>query len=182
MNLKGQQTIRSAGLLIVIGQLGRLHSVDVVYEVKPLGSDPVGIPFPFLDRLADFLGIPEFLGILLQLPLVVEGKSRVKSTVRQNAPEAFPVADARVTVSGFEIGLIASDPPPVMLARFNETTILDPTVSTLDLEIEMKIEILHFQILADDEGVSLGWILLGCLTNDCTILDAPEFGISVPTL
>ena len=182
MDLKGQQTIGPTGLLIVIGQLGRLHSVDVMYEVKPLGSDPVSIPFPFLDRLADFLGIPEFLGILLQLTLVVEGKSRVKSTVRQNAPEAFPVADARVTVSGFEIGLIASNPPPVMLARFNKTTILDPTVSTLDLEIEMQIEILHFQILADDEGVSLGWILLGCLANDCTILDAPEFGISVPTL
>ena len=46
----------------------------------------------------------------------------------------------------------------------------------------MKIEILHFQILANDEGVSLGGVLLGCLANDSPILDAPKFGITVPTL
>ena len=106
----------------------------------------------------------------------------MKTTIRQNAAKALAVADARVTVSGLEVRLIASDPPPVMIAGLDETTVLNPTVASLDLEIKMKIEILHFQILANDEGVSLGGLFLGCLANDSPILDAPKFGITVPTL
>ena len=118
----------------------------------------------------------------MQLPLVVQGKGRMKTTIRQNAAKALAVADARVTVSGFEVRLIASDPPTVVLARLDETAVLNPTVASLDLEIETKIEILHFQILANDKGVSLGGVLLGCLANDSAIFDAPKFGITVPTL
>jgi hypothetical protein len=106
----------------------------------------------------------------------------MKATIRQNAAKALAVTDTRVTVSGFEVRLIASDPPTIMLAGLDETAVLNPTVTSLDLEIEMKIEILQFQILADDKGVSLGGVLLGCLANDSSILDAPKFGITVPTL
>ena len=59
----------------------------------------------------------------------------MKATIRQNAPKALAIADARVTVSGFEVHLIASDPPSVMLAWFDETAVLNPTVTSLDLEI-----------------------------------------------
>ena len=66
----------------------------------------------------------------MQLPLVVQGKGRMKTTIRQNAAKALAVADARVTVSGLEVRLIASDPPTVMLAGLDETTVLNPTVAS----------------------------------------------------
>ena len=65
MDLKGKQTIGPTGFLVVIGQLGHFHPVDVMYEMKTLGSDSVTVPFLFLDRLAELLGVSEFLGILL---------------------------------------------------------------------------------------------------------------------
>ena len=99
-----------------------------MHEMKTLGGDSVGIPFLFLHCLADFLGVPEFLSVFLQLPLVVQGKGGMKTTIRQNATKALPVANARVTVSGFEICLIASYPPTVVLARFDETAVLNTRV------------------------------------------------------
>ena len=107
-----------------------------MHEMKALGSDPVGIPFPFLYCLADFLGVPEFLGILLQLTLVVQGKSGVKTAIRQNAAKALTIANTRVTIARFEVCLIATDPPTVMLARFDEASVLDAAVPTLYLEIQ----------------------------------------------
>ena len=73
MDLKGKQAIGPTGLLVIIGQLGGLHPVDVMNEMKPLGSDPVGVPFTLLDGFADFLCIPEGRCLLLQFALFVEG-------------------------------------------------------------------------------------------------------------
>ena len=143
MDLKGKQTVRPAGLLVVVDQFGRLDPVDVMGEVIPLGSNPVGIPFPLLDRLADFLGIPKRGGLLLQLALVVEGKDGLLPTGGENSTESLSVANSRPPVSRLEIRLVASDAPAVVIAWLDETAVLYAAVPTLDLEVDVKIEILE---------------------------------------
>ena len=36
MDLKGKQAIGPTGFLIVVGQFGHFHTIDVMYEMKPL--------------------------------------------------------------------------------------------------------------------------------------------------
>lgn len=152
-----------------------------MHEIKALGSYAIAVPLSFLYRLADFLGVPKFLGILLQLPLVVQGKSGVKTAIRQNAAKSLTIANTRVTIAGLEVGLITTNPPTVMLTRFDETAVLDTRVPTLYLEIEGKVEIFHLHTLADYKGIPLGWSSLGRLAHYCPGLHAPKLWISVPT-
>ena len=55
MDLKGKQAIGPTGFLIVVRQFGHFHPIDVMYEMKTLGGNPVTVPFLFLDRFAEFL-------------------------------------------------------------------------------------------------------------------------------
>lgn len=180
MQLQSKQPIGPAGLFVVVNQLGRLHPIDVMNKMKALACNPVSVPFSLFNRFADFLGVPEGGCLLLKLTLVVNRKNGLLPPGGEDSAESFTIANARPPVSGLKVGLIATDAPPVMLPRFDETTILNPGITRLDLKIEIQVEILHFQILTDKKGISFGRILLCRLTENGPVFHTPEFGITVP--
>jgi hypothetical protein len=69
-----------------------------------------------------------------------------------------------------------------MLSRFNKTTVLNSAVSRFNFIIKREFKIAQFTILPNEKGISLGRILLCGLPKNCSILDAPEFRITFPTL
>ena len=79
VELEGEEAIGPAVFLVVVNQLGGLHAVDVVGEVKAIGHDPVGVPLLLLDGLANLIGVTEGLGFLLELALVIQGKGGLLS-------------------------------------------------------------------------------------------------------
>ncbi len=182
MQLQSKQAIGPAGLLVIVNQLGRLHPIDVMNKMKALAGNPVSVPFSLFNRFADFLGVPEGGCLLLKLTLVVNRKNGLLPPGGEDSAESFTITNARPPVSGLKVGLIATDTPPVMLPRFDETPVLNAGITRLDLKIEMQVKILHFQILADKKGISLGRILLCRLTENGPVLHTPKLGITVPSL
>ncbi len=81
MQLESEQTFGQAGLLVVVDQFGRLHPVDEVGKVKTLGGYTIGVPLTFFDGLANFLGITELLGGLLQFSFVVQSERGAKPAI-----------------------------------------------------------------------------------------------------
>ena len=65
MQLKSQQAVGSTRLLVIVRQFRGFNVIDVMREMEALGGYAIGIPFAFLDCLANFLGVTEFHRLLL---------------------------------------------------------------------------------------------------------------------
>ena len=133
MKLKGKQAFGPTGLFVIVNQFRGFDSVDVLSEMKAFGGDAVLVPLSLFHRFSDFSCIPELLSFLLQFSLFVQGQGGLVSAHRKNAPKGLAVANSRKTVSGFEIGLIPTDPPTVLLAGFEKTAVLNAAVPAFDL-------------------------------------------------
>ena len=99
VELEREEAIGPAVFLVVVNQLGGLHAVDVVGEVKAICHDPVGVPLLLLDGLANLIGVTEGLGFLLELALVIQGKGGLLSPERKYTPKRFTITNPGVTIA-----------------------------------------------------------------------------------
>ena len=182
MKLKGKQAFGPTGLFVIVNQFRGFDSVDVLSEMKAFGGNAVLVPLSLFHRFSDFSRIPEFLSFLLQFSLFVQGQGGLVSAHRKNAPKGLAVANSRKTVSGFEIGLIPTDPPTVLLAGFEKTAVLNAAVPAFDLVFQGQVKVLEGSVLPNEESVSLGWIFLGVFSENRTVFDPPVIGVAVPSV
>ena len=69
-----------------------------------------------------------------------------------------------------------------MVSTFDEASVLDARVTALDFEIKREVEILQFAVFPNNEGITPGWGLLGCLADDGPTLRSPKLGVTIPAL
>ena len=118
VELQGEQAVGTAGFFVIIHEHHCLHIVDEVHEVEIFRHDAVLVPFLLFNGLANFDGVTELLGLLLQLALVVHGERGLEAAIGKDAAETFAIADARITIARLEVGLITADAPAVVSCIF----------------------------------------------------------------
>ena len=65
MQLQGKKAMLPAGAFVVVNQLGGFYAVNVMNKMKTLPSNPVLVPFAFLDCFANLTRFTKFFRFFL---------------------------------------------------------------------------------------------------------------------
>ena len=155
-------------------------------EVVAASNDVIVVPLFAFDLRSDLFRVANATDdFLLELAVHASESSHIAS-VGENAAEAFAVADTRVAFTSFEVGLVAADPPfvVVLVVQF-EAAVLNSRVTFWvpdDFVLQLQLEVRRITV-PNDEGVAvLDRDIFGRRTGDCSVFDRPELRITVPTV
>jgi hypothetical protein len=98
VELEREEAIGPAVFLVVVNQLGGLHAVYVMGEVKTISHNTVAVPFLLLDGLANLIGVTKSLGLLLELAIVA-GQRGFLASQGKYTPKRFTITNPGVTIA-----------------------------------------------------------------------------------
>ena len=173
MELEGDQASQGAGLFIVIEKIDGGLAVDSMYEAIATGDNRVLVP------LADV----GFDGITFgNEPFLTFGVHDDVLTVADNNTAALFIVDHGVVLGfGMDVALVATDGPFAVLGKLT-ATVLNTRIISPHLDFRMEDEVLDLTTAPDQELVVGELLGAGGLAGDDSVLDAPEFGVAIPTL
>ena len=142
-------------------------------QVAALSDDAIVIPVIGLDLSLDLGGFTDFardfdLRLVRSSAFLDDG---LLAALSQDAATFFFIEDTRVGLARFEVGLVAGHHKRFLVGELG--AVLDAGITSDDLVLKGELEVSDL-VLVDEEGVTLGGLLLGRTARDATVFDGPE--------
>ena len=176
VQLQGKNALHGPLVGLLVERLRHQLAVDEVLELRTSGHDPVLVPVALLDHLLKFGRVADRLAGHLR----AIGRDRDALTpLAEDAAAFLLVDDSRIGRARLEVGLVAADHEVTQILA----AVLDAAVGlggACDPVGEREFEVVDQPLPPDQEGVVLGQVLGGGLTDNDAVLDPPELRLSLP--